>query len=269
MFDRLQLVRRMSAKTDHCDKVASEESDLDSLADEQEWPKDLSYISSTLNSSLQSKNTAEQIDGKMDLVLKWSTRCDLIAILGEYSAILHGKAADDEQAILDKTNKLLQTLAGLPMRLKEKIEDVFEEEIEEKIKKRIKKKFEEKVERKVEDSWFEENIEKIREDIEELREKMKKKIKAWNKKSNNVGQKSKATGDLLLDLKWQIRSKIIETLTTNQSFAIFNYRYISSENKTGLIRENNDLVQMLLAMPVRLVDREIVDYYLFAKESEE
>ena len=194
----------------------------------------MSSISSVSNSTVQSKSTAVSIgvrDGTKDLVLKWSTKEELIAILNEYSAILHGKVADDEQAILDKTNALLQTLTGLPMRLKERISD----------------------------GWN---------GLNELNSAPAAADSNAASKPSNADQNTKTTGDLLLDLKWKARSRIVETLTTNQSFAIFNCRYISSESKRGLIQKNNELIQMLLGLRVRLVEKEKIGY-LFAEEAPE
>ena len=83
--------------------------------------------------------------------------------------------------------------------------------------------------------------------------------------SNDSNADSKKTGELLLDLKWKARSKIIEALTTNQSVAITNCRYVSSENKKRLVRENNKLIQMLLGLRARLVKSETVSL-LFAEQ---
>ena len=83
----------------------------------------VSCTSSASGATLRSRSTVVTVgkgDGTKDLVLKWSTKEQLITILNEYSAILHGKAIDNGQAMLEKTNELLKTLNSLPMRLKEK-----------------------------------------------------------------------------------------------------------------------------------------------------
>lgn len=226
----------MATQTVHQPRQSSEKSFSNQTLDENELleefcqkylpvdRKDRSSLSTVFNSTTKQKSTPIRVhDGTKDLLLKWSTREELIAILNEYTVILHGKVPDDEQTILDRTNTLLQTLGGLPMRLKERVSDGF----------------------------------KILNELAANCGAADSNAAACSKPSN---QNPKSDGDLLLDLKWKTRSKIIETLTTNQSFAIFNRLYISDESKRGLVQKNNELIQTLLGLHARLVEREKIGH---------
>ena len=52
----------------------------------------------------------------------------------------------------------------------------------------------------------------------------------------------------------------------NQSFAIHNSHYVSSESKRELIRKNDQLIQKLLGLRVRLVDSQSISYLFPADE---
>lgn len=219
--------------------------------------------SSESDSTVQTKSTAVSIgvrDGTKDLLLKWSTKVELITILNEYSAILYGKTPDDEQAILDKTNTLLQTLSGLPMKLKEKSNDGRNGPNS--ANSDAASNFADlgaadlgAANLNVTDSSTADSNAAGPKAADLKASNLNSAGSNSPSKPNNAEQ-SKTNGELMLDLKWKIRSKIIEALTTNQTLAIYNRLYVSNESKRGLIQKNNDLVQVLLGLRVRLVEKE-------------
>ena len=248
--------------------------------------------------TLRSVNTTRSIgtdDGSKDLVLKWSTKEQLITILNEYTAILHGKAPNDEQRILKETNKFLQTLSCLPLKLKETIKEGWNQMSEMKID--IEKASSAATKNGTDffgncvfcnrllpkedgtikncsncnkpaycDSECETEGQQFH--AEDCKSRLAAESSIEEGNAEKRLKRSKAKDELVVDLKWKAQSKIVQTLTTNQSFAIHNSRYISAESKRDLVRKNNLLIQLLLGLQVRLVDGESIDY-LFPDEQPE
>lgn len=248
---------------------------------------DFTLISSASDVTLRSSNTAvsqnTSDDNSRNLVMKWSTKEQLIAILNEYSATLHGKALDNERQFLDKTNKLLHMLNGLPMRVKETIKETWEKLDQLNIH---------STSGQTKQGGFDVsgNCEFCNRPLSQPDLQPKKCAKCDRvtycsdqceneDRSFHLGDCGREPGaenntvesanhDLLLDLKWKARAKIIETLTMNQAYAIYNSRYVSAESKKNLIRKNNVLIQMLIGLAPRLVDSRRIGY-LFPEEENE
>ena len=204
--------------------------------------------------TLRSVNTTRSIgtdDGSKDLVLKWSTKEQLITILNEYTAILHGKAPNDKQRILKETNKFLQTLSCLPMKLKETIKEGWNQMSEMKID--IEKASSAATKNGTDffgncafcnrllskeggsvkncsncnkpaycDSECETEGQQFH--AEDCKSGLAAESSIEEGNAGKRLKRSKAKGELVVDLKWKARSKIVQTLTTNQSFAIHNLR---------------------------------------------
>lgn len=59
------------------------------------------------------------------------------------------------------------------------------------------------------------------------------------------------TNEVVLDLNWEIRCRIVNTLLTNHSIALSEGDSLESENKSKLIEKNNELVCELLKLKSR------------------
>lgn len=64
--------------------------------------------------------------------------------------------------------------------------------------------------------------------------------------------------DLFLELDWSKRDKIIALLIKNYNFTILYDECISNELKKDLLKENNNLVVLLLALEVKPVDKMVL-----------
>ena len=268
------------------------ESDVSSVSGVSDVTLSSSASDVTLRSSSTVVSQSTTNDGRKDLVLKWSTKEQLITILNEYSAILYGQAPQNEPQILEKTNKLLRMLSGLPMRVKETIKETWEKLGQLNIGSTTGQMTENSFSSSGNCEFCNRSLSQSNLQAKNCNkcnrvtycgdecENEDRSFHLGNCKSEPAAEsncvesvssaedESKAAGDLLLDLKWKARTKIIETLTMNQSYAIHNSRFISAEIKKNLIRKNKVLIQMLIGLSPRLVDCQRIGY-LFPEEEEE
>ena len=63
------------------------------------------------------------------------------------------------------------------------------------------------------------------------------------------------SNDVLLDLGWMARSRIFDTLMTNHNIVLLEADSVSSECKSKLIDQNNDLAYELLKLRTRTVSK--------------
>ena len=61
--------------------------------------------------------------------------------------------------------------------------------------------------------------------------------------------------EVLLDLSWEARSSIVDTLMTNHQIALLEADSVASECKSKLIDQNNDLIWELLKLRSRTVSK--------------
>ena len=69
------------------------------------------------------------------------------------------------------------------------------------------------------------------------------------------GEPVAESNEVVLDLHWQTRGRLIDSLATNHSLAVLHGRSVGSDAKLKLLEQNNDLVNILLKLPARLVQR--------------
>lgn len=62
-----------------------------------------------------------------------------------------------------------------------------------------------------------------------------------------------SSNEVVLDLSWNVRQKIVDTLMTNHNIALLGSDSVTNECKTKLINQNNDLVYELLKLNSRTV----------------
>lgn len=80
-------------------------------------------------------------------------------------------------------------------------------------------------------------------------------LQSLNSKSEMPTQPEFAaeSNEIVLDLHWRTRSRLIDSLATNHSLAVLHGQSVASEAKLKLVEQNNELVNILLKLPARMV----------------
>ena len=78
-----------------------------------------------------------------------------------------------------------------------------------------------------------------------------KRFKSLRRSPN--GSRASAVNQLVLDLSWEMRSRIVDTLITNHQIVQLDADHIASQLKSTLIDENNNLICELVKLRSRAV----------------
>lgn len=71
--------------------------------------------------------------------------------------------------------------------------------------------------------------------------------------SQPPAENSLESNDVVLDLHWQTRTRLIDSLGTNHTLTVLHGRSVASDAKRSLVEQNTELVSVLLKLPARLV----------------
>ena len=166
----------------------------------------------------------------LSLFLKWCTRDTIINSLNQFSALLMGKQASNDQKnkIKSDNNSLILMLSNLPLRSND---DDDETEGEEEVPKK----------------------------------KIKLEDELNSGSSNNHHHKLSASNEtdsdeLYLELRPETRLRIINHLITNKSFAISSAHMITFDKKKMLVKENKALINELLDLNIASGNLRPVDF---------
>lgn len=167
----------------------------------------------------------------LSLYLKWDTRDTIINSLNQFSALLMGKQASNDQKnkIKNDNNSLILMLSNLPLRSNDEEEIDTEEETP---RKKIK---------------------------------LENDLDSGDSNKNNHRRESSASNqtnsdELFLELHPKTRLKIINHLITNKCFAVSFAHIITIDKKKSLVKENKALINELLDLNIAADNPKPIDF---------
>ena len=68
-----------------------------------------------------------------------------------------------------------------------------------------------------------------------------------------------ANNRLIAEVQWSFNEKLVNNLIKNHKIALINNKAINRTIEEALIKENNQLIQQILSLPIKEIDSNISD----------